>query len=596
MIIDNKKLNRLYFIAALLIFIYLVFRAIWVPILHDEAATFFHYVVRGEFLPGYAHWDANNHILNSVLSIVFVKIFGSSLLALRIANVLFFILFAYYLFKIGSMLKHQMIRVSCWGLGLGLHGIIEFFAYSRGYGISMALLMAALYHSLQYAQHFRYLNLNVSLGFYWLAMLANVSLLHTSLIFSFLVVLHQIVRFKKSKPKFKVLLSIFLFCLSLLPFIIYSFELKSKGLLYYGEGNHIWDSLSSFSKMFFGSTKAVLNWIWILWLLFLIGSIGILLYSQVLKKKNPFVALLFPLMLGMNLLGIFVMKQGLGINYPSDRTGMYLIVLLWLSVVFIADALPKRWSFAVGLMAFFFVLHIIYSANLSYATLWKSERISKTCWDKVHDDILKNPSIGGYHMQSLQWAWYNYHEKDKLQNLQYDDYFSNQEDFILYLPKDYCKNRSLYDSIYADPYSGIVLAKRKQSFILTPCFESIDINAVSNDKAPIEFLGFYQNEAADTLNPHAYVMECRFQLQSHYSNPPLHIVCSVTDSIGQILSYTASPLEWIQANYLYSESLYVKISIPPISPHAKCLKVYLWNILKQDYVLSKGSFSLKMAQ
>ena len=49
-------------------FMYIIIRAYSVPIIHDEAATFFYYIQSGIFMPPEAHIDANNHILNSALA------------------------------------------------------------------------------------------------------------------------------------------------------------------------------------------------------------------------------------------------------------------------------------------------------------------------------------------------------------------------------------------------------------------------------------------------------------------------------------------------------------------------------------------------
>ena len=50
------------------LYTYLIIRCIYVPVLHDELATFFYYIQPDNYMPPKAHWDANNHILNSMLS------------------------------------------------------------------------------------------------------------------------------------------------------------------------------------------------------------------------------------------------------------------------------------------------------------------------------------------------------------------------------------------------------------------------------------------------------------------------------------------------------------------------------------------------
>jgi hypothetical protein len=128
------------FIGFGLVFIYLIFRALYVPLVHDEAATFFHYIVSENFIPPEAHWDANNHILNSALTYLSYSLFGSSELSLRIPNLLTFIIYVVYTFKISKIISNKLLR---WVFLISLilaHNFIEFFALTRGYGMSMEFL------------------------------------------------------------------------------------------------------------------------------------------------------------------------------------------------------------------------------------------------------------------------------------------------------------------------------------------------------------------------------------------------------------------------------------------------------------------------
>src|SRR5688572_21344921 len=105
------SIKNIYFFAAIAIFVYLVLRVLLVPPVHDEAATFTHYIQQGQWMPYSAHWDANNHILNSFLSGLVFKVFGNGLLQLRIISLLSFILFAVYVYKIGRFIQTPVVRI-----------------------------------------------------------------------------------------------------------------------------------------------------------------------------------------------------------------------------------------------------------------------------------------------------------------------------------------------------------------------------------------------------------------------------------------------------------------------------------------------------
>jgi hypothetical protein len=67
----TKTEKAILFSVGLLLFAFIIARAICVPMIGDELGTFYWYIQQGEFLPYKAHWDANNHLVNSALGIVF---------------------------------------------------------------------------------------------------------------------------------------------------------------------------------------------------------------------------------------------------------------------------------------------------------------------------------------------------------------------------------------------------------------------------------------------------------------------------------------------------------------------------------------------
>ena len=132
------------------LFIYIVLRALHVPPYSDEVITFFTYVQTGDFQPFYAHVDANNHVLNSLLAHASYLIFGNSIFALRLPNVLFFLLYLYFAWQIRNLFRSNSVGLLWFITICTCHYLITFFHLARGYGISMALLLGALYHLLAF--------------------------------------------------------------------------------------------------------------------------------------------------------------------------------------------------------------------------------------------------------------------------------------------------------------------------------------------------------------------------------------------------------------------------------------------------------------
>ena len=74
-----KKTEQIaFFTLATMVWIYLGMRSVYVPLIHDEAVTYFTYIQSANFIPPWAYWDANNHLLNSAASALFHVLFGSS--------------------------------------------------------------------------------------------------------------------------------------------------------------------------------------------------------------------------------------------------------------------------------------------------------------------------------------------------------------------------------------------------------------------------------------------------------------------------------------------------------------------------------------
>ncbi len=252
---------------------YLVIRAYYVPFTFDESATFFHFVHTGDFWFFSSLPDANNHFLNSLLTNVSYHIFGSSKLALRLPNLLSAIVFLFFLFRISLLIKSTGIR---WVFILSLmfsHYFIEFFAVSRGYGLSMAFLFGALYHLMKFSsgnsiKHILYISL-----FLLLAEFSNLSIL----ILSIAIIGYQLLlliltkEFGIARKIYRLLLITFLQIAPLVFAAYYMFYLQDKGSLYYGDDSGFWSlTVMSLIQLLTGTKMIVFSIAVILFTVFLI--------------------------------------------------------------------------------------------------------------------------------------------------------------------------------------------------------------------------------------------------------------------------------------------------------------------------------------
>jgi hypothetical protein len=127
-------------------FAYAAVRAVRIPIVHDEALTFF-FFVSGPWagtLDPKVPLPENNHFLNSVLSAVSWKVFGGGDLALRIPNLLSYLLFLAATASLALRQSTASLTVAAFLLLNAQAFAVEFFSLSRGYGLGLAFLAAGI--------------------------------------------------------------------------------------------------------------------------------------------------------------------------------------------------------------------------------------------------------------------------------------------------------------------------------------------------------------------------------------------------------------------------------------------------------------------
>lgn len=136
----NLQLNIILFIVlGISLFIYVSYRAQHLSFTHDESLSFT--IINGDST--YIK-SANNHILNTKLMKVSSSIFGNNELALRLPNVLSFILYLFSGFFILKTIKTKLVFYLGFALLYLNPFLIDYFSLARGYGLSIAFLSLSL--------------------------------------------------------------------------------------------------------------------------------------------------------------------------------------------------------------------------------------------------------------------------------------------------------------------------------------------------------------------------------------------------------------------------------------------------------------------
>ncbi len=126
----------------LFLFVIVLIRAAAIEITYDEAYTYLKYT--DQPLACLTPSLANNHPLNSFLIYLVraVTKIDYNELIIRLPNVLAFGLYQWMAFRLSTLFKHKGLLFALLSLNFYL---LEFFSLARGYGLSSALVCAALY-------------------------------------------------------------------------------------------------------------------------------------------------------------------------------------------------------------------------------------------------------------------------------------------------------------------------------------------------------------------------------------------------------------------------------------------------------------------
>ena len=121
------------------VLVYIIARAVRVPLTYDEATTFYRHV-EGAPAALLDFSTAGNHLLNSALTWVAHLLFGSAPLALRLPNVVAGACYLAVVAAIARRMRQPAIGLAAVLLLTTNPYLLEFFALSRGYGLAVALV------------------------------------------------------------------------------------------------------------------------------------------------------------------------------------------------------------------------------------------------------------------------------------------------------------------------------------------------------------------------------------------------------------------------------------------------------------------------
>jgi len=561
-------------LSVLLVFLYVLLRAIHVPTFHDEAATFFHYIVAEKFMPYSAHWDANNHILNSALGYLCYKLLGPQQWWIRLPNVLAFLVYGLYVVRICAQLRDPLIRWMTLIALLKAAFPLEFFSLARGYAMSIAFLMGAVWHGAAYYRTHRLSQQIYMWCWMWLAVGASLTLLNSYLILLGIALL-TVVRVGDHRPWH---LTVFA-ALGLPMFVAaarYAFELKERGLLYTGSADGFVEvTVRSLVRYQLDMESAPMSA-----LLTAIGAgAGMFIVFRSVKGKMKWNALtLATVLLLLNALASVLLNLLFGMNFPENRVGMYYIPLFLITVAGALDQLTLshrvlRWSALAYLV---FPAHLLRHVNLNSTILWPNWHASEGIYRKAFEMQQTGNTtlmLSADYLNELGWAYYNFLNGAPMQLLQREPVPDTLADLIIARPSDFDFATIDHDTIFHDAANDVYLLHRRKPLIWSECAELVPERT--------EFSGqdeFYElvNAPVEGLSATSGRWELTGTLSCTQKLTRAQLVMVSACADGQHNTYNMIPLHWIRPAW-QSDTLHIKRTYH-FADDARTFKLYFWNL------------------
>lgn len=586
----KDKFNLFYFIAFAIAFIIVLIRCINVPFAHDEVATFYYYIQSEQFLPFLSHIDANGHFLNSLLGWISFKLFGSSVIALRLPCLFAFLVLGYGVYKHCTRLNNTLAKLILTTAFVLSFNIINFYSLCRGYGLSISFLVLALYYFFSYVQNSKFSYAVKFVVFGQIALCANLTLVFTLLVTTGIIILFQI----KSKQLFTIKNLVLLAVNFGLIFfwVKYAFYLQENGALYYGSGNHSYWVTTFVSLIETVFIKHIIVNIAIVSLFsVLFGYWCVQLFKHKLKfiSGSSFGLCFFIL---LSLIGAFYfLKLLFNVNYPEDRTGLFFYILLMLSIAFLLDEFDWKPVYVFGALPLYFIVHFALNLNFSKHAWGFYETMPQEFFDTLLSEQKKTPrpiTIGGHRVLELFYTFYNYNSEEKLNHMAPPELMSMNCDYYITWKKDKPYYDKYYTELVVAKHWNMVLLKRKTDIERELQFE---ITEPKTFKGSDEYYSFY--EKLDTTFVSKDPVMAEFDISVANAPTPFNafLVLQV-DVDGQAQYFRRTALNWTRYEWKGVEHFKTCIQTDSL-PLQKCrLVAFLWNIEKKEVKFKLNSLKL----
>jgi hypothetical protein len=572
-----------------LVFLVAALRSALIPFAHDEVATFLYYIQPGDFWPFLSHPDANGHFLTNMLGWISYGLFGPSPFALRLPSLLSLVVLVYALWRFRKLFSSDTAWLVLAGGLLLSFNFVGFYALCRGYGISMAFFVLAMYYLFEYIVSARARHFVKSVVFLQLALAANLTLLPATFLCT--VILLWAMRNTWREQKIAAITTLLLHGALIYFWARFGMFLKAQGALYYGAGDSYWKTTFESLLMTVAaahpavSFAAIAGMIWIT-----VRSLITLIRKGLVSFMNHPGCLSWVMFVAL-VVGFYLMKRLGGVNYPEDRTALFFYVVWLVSVAFHTDRGGRfEWIMTLAI-PLYFLFHFPVNMNLRVHPWPIYETIPNRFVDKLIGEqsrVKERITVGGHRIREFIYGFRNYLTGGRLNHCTSPEALAMNCDYALAVQKDSAWYSPYYNVIDAENDWGFRLLKRKKPINRELIIErgSTGFNGAPEYANACELTGMEPG----SHNP----LLAEFEMVFRKAPVPLNawLVLQV-DAVSEDSSFLVrTPLNLVKEDWNNSGRHHLGIVSPVMPLRIKRFVAYLWNIEKKPLDFSFEAFRL----
>lgn len=556
-----------------LIFTYLVLRAILLEPLHDESGTFLNYIEPEAVYGKGVVQDANNHLLNTFLGTLMHHFFGTSFFLFRLPNVLCFALYFWGVYQLVKPIREAYFKFILLTALVTIPFMVEYFAYTRGYGMGIAFFIWMLIYSQKWMENPEIKYAALLFIFCLLAVFSNLIFMVSaclSLALVALVHLQYIRQWKMKKTLFLISLY-FLFLLGLCPFVFFSYLLKMGGALYYGSLDGFWEvTVKTLVRYVIFYDADWQKWIWLALILAFVFSLLYLFVQKGLwKALQEKVTVLGWYFLG-NIAAILVLANFFQVNYPEDRVGMYLIPL---AILIFGFSIVKTKAQPLIIVLLFFPISFVWKMNLNTSVFSPEDRISKHFYEEVKKELGTETTMAIYPMMHLSWPMHERRSVEIKFQPCIERHFSPLYDVFISKRKLIKPDHNQYELICEDIPGGIAAYKRKNPFqkILLHCFQT------GTEKSRQGKIPLLQIPLTDSLKRENLLLKISGAMKVDQQYKDIRFFVCTYDQAKKLVREIYFDQRWPHGLNDLDFEVHINCVLGKISAQETELRLYIWN-------------------